>query len=106
MKNEETNCTTVEDYYRVLSSWRKWKTKLLLLCWNQLLLCQEEDSGDLLLTTILTSTIAFIGKAPMPAIVVLDAEEICVKAEDIAMWKDLIETANLALPLLNCLFYL
>jgi hypothetical protein len=27
----------------------------------------------------------------MPAIVVLDAEEIVVKAEDIAMWKDLIE---------------
>jgi hypothetical protein len=37
----------------------------------------------------------------MPAIVVLDAEEIVVKAEDIAMWKDLIETANLALPLLK-----
>jgi hypothetical protein len=64
-------------------------------------LCQEEESGDLLPTTILTSTIAFIAKAPMPAIVVLDAEEIFVKAEDIAMWKYLMETANLARPLLK-----
>jgi hypothetical protein len=62
---------------------------------------QEEESGDLLPTTILTSTIAFDGKAPMPAIVVLDAEEIFVKAENIAMWKDLMETANLARPLLK-----
>jgi hypothetical protein len=44
------------------------------------------------------STIAFIGKAPMPAIVVLDAEEMFVKADDIAMWMPLLKEV---LPVLS-----
>jgi uncharacterized NAD-dependent epimerase/dehydratase family protein len=44
------------------------------------------------------STIAFIGKAPMPAIVVHDAEEMFVKADDIAMWMPLLKEV---LPVLS-----